>query len=191
MEFLRKEPHFEARIVEILDDAVPTMGVELEALIRTVKEQVSKSASLGKQISPDILVIINNLDHPGRLADLVASNLHLEVGQGVEILEITNPVERLQRISWPIGKDGRKLFSGSAIFSSRSWKSWRFSSASRARPRRRWIRRSGSITFGNNSGPSRKSWERLTSGSKRSRNSRGRSRRPRCLPRWPQRPRPN
>ena len=99
MEFLRKEPHFEARIVEILDDAVPTMGVELEALIRTVKEQVSKSASLGKQISPDILVIINNLDHPGRLADLVASNLHLEVEQGVEILEITNPVERLQRIS--------------------------------------------------------------------------------------------
>jgi ATP-dependent Lon protease len=98
-EFLRKEPCFEARIVEILDDEVPAMGVELEALIRTVKEQVSKSASLGKQISPDILVIINSLDHPGRLADLVASHLHLEVEQGVQILEITNPVDRLQRIS--------------------------------------------------------------------------------------------
>lgn len=98
-DFLRKEPYFEARIVEILDEEVPAMGVDLEALIRTVKEQVSKSASLGKQISPDILVIINNLDHPGRLADLVASHLHLEVEQGVQILEITNPVERLQRIS--------------------------------------------------------------------------------------------
>ena len=98
-EFLRKEPCFEARIVELLDDEVPAMGVELEALIRTVKEQVSKSASLGKQISPDILVIISNLDHPGRLADLVASHLHLEVEQGVQILEITNPVDRLQRIS--------------------------------------------------------------------------------------------
>jgi ATP-dependent Lon protease len=99
LEFLRKEPYFEARIAEILDDEVPTMGVELEALIRTVKEQVSRSASVGKQISPDILVIINNLDHPGRLADLVASPLDLKVEQAVEILEITSPEERLRRIS--------------------------------------------------------------------------------------------
>lgn len=99
MEFLRKEPYFEARIVEVLDDEVPAMEVELEALIRTVKEQVSKSASTGKQISPDILVIIKNLDHPGRLADLVASHLDLKVEQAVEILEITNPEERLRRIS--------------------------------------------------------------------------------------------
>ncbi|MGH7370318.1 MAG: endopeptidase La [Candidatus Methylomirabilales bacterium] len=99
LEFLRKEPYFEARIAEILDDEVSTMGVELEALIRTVKEQVSRSASVGKQISPDILVIINNLDHPGRLADLVASHLDLKVEQAVEILEITRPEERLRRIS--------------------------------------------------------------------------------------------
>ncbi len=99
LEFLRKEPYFEARIAEILDDEVSTMGVELEALIRTVKEQVSRSASVGKQISPDILVIINNLDHPGRLADLVASHLDLKVEQAVEILEITSPEERLRRIS--------------------------------------------------------------------------------------------
>ncbi len=99
MEFLRKEPYFEARIVEVLDDEVPAIEVELEALIRTVKEQVSKSASTGKQISPDILVIIKNLDHPGRLADLVASHLDLKVEQAVEILEITNSEERLRRIS--------------------------------------------------------------------------------------------
>ncbi len=99
LEFLRKEPYFEARIAEILDDEVPTMGVELEALIRTVKEQVSRSASVGKQISPDILVIIHNLEHPGRLADLVASHLDLKVEQAVEILEITSPEERLRRIS--------------------------------------------------------------------------------------------
>ncbi len=99
MEFIRKEPYFEARIVEIRDDEVPSIGVELEALIRTVKEQVSKSASLGKQVPPDILVIINNLDHPGRLADMAASHLDLKVEQAVEILEITSPEERLRRIS--------------------------------------------------------------------------------------------
>jgi ATP-dependent Lon protease len=99
LEFIRKEPYFEARITELPDEEIPAMGVELEALIRTVKEQVSKSASLGKQISPDILVIINNLDHPGRLGDLVASHLDLKVEQAEEILEITDPVERLRRIN--------------------------------------------------------------------------------------------
>lgn len=105
MEFLRNEPYYEARIAEILDDEVPAMGVELEALMRSIKEQVSKSASLGKQISPDILVVINNLDHPGRLADLVASHLDLKVEQAVEILEITSPEERLRRIGDFLGKE--------------------------------------------------------------------------------------
>jgi len=99
LDFLRREPYFEARVAEVLDDEIAAMGVELEALIRTIKEQVSRAASLGKQIAPDILVIINNLDHPGRLADLVASHLELKADQAVEILEITSAEERLRRIS--------------------------------------------------------------------------------------------
>jgi ATP-dependent Lon protease len=73
--------------------------------MRSIKEQVSRSASLGKQIPPDILVVINNLDHPGRLADLVASHLDLKVDQAVEILEITSPEERLRRIGDFLGKE--------------------------------------------------------------------------------------
>ena len=104
-QFVRTEPFFEARIQEMPDQEVPTMGLELEALIRSVKEQVSKSASLGKSVSPDILVIVNNLDHPGRLADLVASNLDLKVDRAVEILGITDPVARLRRINELLQKE--------------------------------------------------------------------------------------
>ncbi|MFQ5839236.1 MAG: endopeptidase La [Candidatus Methylomirabilales bacterium] len=104
-EFVQKEPYFEAKIAELVDQGVPTMGPELDALIRMVKEQVSKTASLGKSISPDILVIINNLDHPGRLADLVASHLDLKVEQAVEILTVTDPVERLRRIEGFLRKE--------------------------------------------------------------------------------------
>jgi len=96
-QFTRTDLFFEARIQELPDQDVPTMSLELEALIRSVKEQVSKSASLGKAVSPDVLVIINNLEHPGRLADLVASNLDLKVEQAVEVLGITDPVARLRR----------------------------------------------------------------------------------------------
>lgn len=68
----RREPYFEARITEVPETDLVTSGVEAEAMIRSVKELVSKGVALGKQISSDVVVIINNLEHPGRLADLVA-----------------------------------------------------------------------------------------------------------------------
>jgi len=52
-----------------------------------------------------VLVIINNLEHPGRLADLVASNLDLKVEQAQQILEIFDPMERLHRLSELLGKE--------------------------------------------------------------------------------------
>ena len=52
-----------------------------------------------------MLVIINNLEHPGRLADLVASNLDLKVDQAQQILEIFDPMERLKRLAELLGKE--------------------------------------------------------------------------------------
>ena len=75
------------------------MTIEVEALMRTVKEQLDKAVSLGKTILPDIMVVIENLDEPGRLADLVASNLGLKTEQAQEVLEIIDPVQRLRRVS--------------------------------------------------------------------------------------------
>jgi ATP-dependent Lon protease len=75
------------------------MTIETEAIIRTVKEQLDKAVSLGKTILPDIMVVVENLDDPGRLADLVASNLGLKTEQAQEILEIIDPVQRLKKVS--------------------------------------------------------------------------------------------
>src|SRR5215470_6751482 len=60
---------------------------ELEALIRNVKSSLEKMVSLGKNISPDLVAIAANLDDPGRLSDLVASNLDLKVDKAQEVLE--------------------------------------------------------------------------------------------------------
>ena len=103
--FLRRDPFFEVSIAEVPEGEASAAGLEVEALIRSVKEQVQKSVNLGKGLSPDVLVIINNLEHAGRLADLVASNLDLKVDQAQEILEITDAVARLRRISELLGKE--------------------------------------------------------------------------------------
>ncbi len=97
--FTQTEPFYRATIEKITDQKLEEMTIETEAIIRTVKEQLDKVVSLGKTILPDIMVVVENLDDPGRLADLVASNLGLKTEQAQEVLEIIDPVIRLKRVS--------------------------------------------------------------------------------------------
>ena len=101
----RRDPYFEARIAEIHEAEGVTSAIEVEALIRSVKELVSKSVTLGKQIAPDVVVIVSNLDHPGRLADLVASHLDLKIEQAQEVLDLFDPIQRLKKIGEFLSKE--------------------------------------------------------------------------------------
>ncbi|MDA8388984.1 MAG: LON peptidase substrate-binding domain-containing protein, partial [Nitrospiraceae bacterium] len=98
-EFIQTEPFYKARIEKIKEAAAGELTIEVEALIRNVKEQFDKAVSLGKNIIPDVLVVIEGLDEPGRLADLIASNLGLKTESAQEVLEITEPISRLKKIS--------------------------------------------------------------------------------------------
>ena len=75
--FVQKKPHRFTRIELIEEPEQPEITVETEALMRTVREQ-QKIMSLKGFISSDLMVILNNVEEPGRLADLVVSNLQLE-----------------------------------------------------------------------------------------------------------------
>lgn len=103
--FLQATPYMEAEIAKIEDTKPATVTIEEEAQIRTVKEQLDKAVSYGKTILPDIMVVIENLDEPGRLADLVASNLGLKTEQAQEILELSDPVKKLKRVSDILGHE--------------------------------------------------------------------------------------
>ena len=98
-QFTTGDTFFSADIEKIEDVRQSEISIEEEAQIRTVKEQLDKAISYGKTILPDIMVVIENLDDPGRLADLVASNLGIKSEQAQEILEIVDPVRRLRRVS--------------------------------------------------------------------------------------------
>ncbi len=98
LEFSQAEGFYMARIKKIEDIQIKEFTLEQEALVRTVKEQLEKTISLGKNIPPDAMVIIENIDEPGRLADLIASNIGLKSSEAQQILEITDPFERLNKI---------------------------------------------------------------------------------------------
>jgi ATP-dependent Lon protease len=94
-----------ARLEVQNEPLVDAKSLEIEALIRNVKAETDKAVNLGKNISPEILVIIANLDDPGRLADLVASNLDLKVEVAQEALELIDPVSRLRKINELLTKE--------------------------------------------------------------------------------------
>jgi len=71
---------------------------EVEALARTVVSQFEQYIKLNKKIAPEVLVSVNQIDEPSKLADTVASHLGLKISDKQELLEISATSERLERV---------------------------------------------------------------------------------------------
>lgn len=103
-EFTQTLPFYEVKIDKI-GDASEGVHPESEALMRNVREQLEKVISLGKVLTPDILMVLDDIADPGRLADLVASNLGLKVSDAQGILETHDSIERLKKIHEILSKE--------------------------------------------------------------------------------------
>jgi len=85
------------RVEHLPTEELDQWSVESEALIRTVRSRVEELLPL-KNLPPEVLSIIAGVDKPGRLADLVASNLRLRIEEAQDILEISDPIAKLRRV---------------------------------------------------------------------------------------------
>jgi ATP-dependent Lon protease len=104
-EYIQNEPYYSVRMVKIQDSKPAGSSLEAEAVMRTVKEQLERIVGLGKVLMPDVMVVIENLDDPGRLADMVVSNLGVKVDVSQSVLEIEDPIARLKRVSEILSKE--------------------------------------------------------------------------------------
>ncbi|HTQ71362.1 MAG TPA: endopeptidase La [Acidocella sp.] len=71
---------------------------EVEALGRTVVAQFEQYIKLNKKIAPEVLVSVNQIESPSKLADTVASHLGLKISERQELLEMDSTAERLERV---------------------------------------------------------------------------------------------
>ena len=100
------KPFYKVKVERIKEPSEPKeKSLKTEALMRNVRDQLEKAISLGKMLPPDLLVIADNLDSPGKLADLAASNLGLKVEEAQQILEILDHEERLNKVGEFLGKE--------------------------------------------------------------------------------------
>lgn len=96
--FVKTTPSFEVGVEKIEDMQIANPS-ETEALIRTAKEHIEKIIALGRPLSPDILLVLDDVSDPGRVADLIASNLGVKVQDAQKVLETTDPKERLKIVT--------------------------------------------------------------------------------------------
>jgi ATP-dependent Lon protease len=71
---------------------------EMAALARTVVTQFEQYIKLNKKIPPEVLVSINQIDDPAKLADTVSSHLNLKIPEKQELLESEAVSERLEKV---------------------------------------------------------------------------------------------
>jgi len=95
--FLEDESALRVRVRPLPALPEPEWCVESEALLRAVRARVEELLPL-KNLPPEVLSVIANVDEPGRLADLVASHLRLRLAEAQEVLETLDPLARLRRV---------------------------------------------------------------------------------------------
>jgi ATP-dependent Lon protease len=74
------------------------VGVETEALIRTLITAFENYVKLNKKIPSEVLVTVSSIEEPGRLSDTISSHLSFKLEDKQEILETINPAERLEKL---------------------------------------------------------------------------------------------
>lgn len=94
VEYLQVEPHYQVRVAAV--EEISESDNETEALMRSVLYQFEQLIKLSKKVPPEVLVSVNNIEDPGRLADIITSHLNLKVEEKQEILEAISAHDRLE-----------------------------------------------------------------------------------------------
>jgi len=103
---VQREPCTVVRIERLAEAPLDeTSELEIAALMRTVHGLLTQQLDLGKALSPEILAVVENMEDPSTLADLVASSIGLKIAEAQELLEIVSPVKRLQRVKDLLAKE--------------------------------------------------------------------------------------
>ncbi len=96
VKFAQNENFFQG-FVETIPDR-DHEGKDVEALARSVVAQFEQYIKLNKKIPPEVLVSVNQIEDPSKLADTVASHLGLKIAEKQELLETDSVIKRLERV---------------------------------------------------------------------------------------------
>jgi ATP-dependent Lon protease len=94
----QQEPFLQARVTELRDVGGPRLDVESEALVLNIKETAKKLISLVPELPREAAALLDSVNDPGQVADLVISNLDIEPSEKQDVLEAIDVLDRLRKV---------------------------------------------------------------------------------------------
>jgi ATP-dependent Lon protease len=113
LKFSQIEPHFEATVLPAQESVTQT--VEVEALMNNMKMLFQKIVDLSPYLTGEHRVLVLNTEDPGKLTDVIASQVNFSVNEKQQILEITDVKQRLEKVHYLLNKELQVLELGSKI----------------------------------------------------------------------------
>ena len=111
---IQTEPYMQAKVLP-LADVGDESSTEAQALMRTVNAQFQAVIDLSPNLPEELKVVAVNIDHPGRLADLVAFYLDLSVAEKQAVLVEVDITKRLEQLANLLAREQEILEVGASI----------------------------------------------------------------------------
>jgi ATP-dependent Lon protease len=92
-----QNPDFFQAFAEPIEEFVGDRS-ELDAISRAVVGQFDQYIRLNKKITPEVLVTVNQIDDPAKLADTISAHLGLKIPEKQALLETASVNQRLESI---------------------------------------------------------------------------------------------
>jgi ATP-dependent Lon protease len=155
-DYLQTRPFFQVDLDVVSEVPSVEVSPETEALMRNAREMSEKILTLKGVMSPDLLSILDSIEDPGHLADLVAANLRLKIEEAQTVLEELDPIKRLIIVNDFL----RKELEVSSI-----------QAKIQSQAREEMDRTQREYFCGSSSGPSKRNWATWTTSPRRWRNT--------------------
>jgi ATP-dependent Lon protease len=113
-EMVQSNPYLRGRVRQC-NDRGAINSTAVEALSRTVDQQFRAIVESSPNLPDELQVVVMNIDHPGRLADFVASDLELPLEEKQKVLELLNISKRLEFLTGLLARELEILEVGARI----------------------------------------------------------------------------
>lgn len=105
LNYVRRKSVYRVKIERIIEAPLKDVSLEIQALMRIVRENSEKIMAFRGELTGDVGSILEGINDPGKLADLVASNLRLKIEESQQLLELIDPLKRLKKVNELLSKE--------------------------------------------------------------------------------------
>ncbi len=99
VKYVLKRSLYRVKIENIVESPIKKISLKIEALMRNIREHSEKILAFRGEMTSDVSAVLESIEDPGKLADLVASNLRLKIDESQILLELIDPVKRLKKVN--------------------------------------------------------------------------------------------